>query len=143
MPAALYDWMIETRYQLLQMKLEMYQVYEHIHNAGVWLGNDQHVAAGQELKNAAADLYEFTFHISDGTDNFRYALHKTFAWINDNWPEGNGPAEEYELTAEKICEAWAADDFGGRMITIAFIDRMRQLLWDEPYYVKWAARPEA
>jgi len=53
-----------------------------------------------------------------------------------------GDAEEYELTAKKICEAWAKNSFEGRALTIAFIDRMRQLIWDEPFYVKWAARPE-
>lgn len=50
-------------------------------------------------------------------------------------------AKEYELTAKKICEAWAKKDFEGRAITIAFIDRMRQMLWNEPFYVAWAAKP--
>lgn len=53
-----------------------------------------------------------------------------------------GTPTEYELTPEKIVEAWAKDDFAGRVITIGFIDRMRQILWDEPFYVAWAARPE-
>ena len=48
---------------------------------------------------------------------------------------------EYELTWQKICEAWAANDFEGRAVTIAFIDRMRQILWDEPFSALWAARP--
>lgn len=47
-----------------------------------------------------------------------------------------------EVTYKTICEAWGKDDFEGRAATIAFIDRMRQLLWDEPYYVLWAAKPE-
>jgi len=47
-----------------------------------------------------------------------------------------------ELTWQAICEAWGANNFEGRGPTIAFIDRMRQLLWDEPFYVAWAARPE-
>ncbi|GAJ06186.1 unnamed protein product [marine sediment metagenome] len=41
-----------------------------------------------------------------------------------------------------IVEAWSADDFEGAGITIAFIDRMRQLIWDEPFNVIWAAKPE-
>jgi len=46
------------------------------------------------------------------------------------------------VTWQAICEAWVANDFAGRVATIAVIDRMRQILWNEPYYVKWAARPE-
>lgn len=51
-------------------------------------------------------------------------------------------AKPYILTPERICEVWAKDDFAGRGITIAFIDRMRQMLWDEPFYIAWAARPK-
>lgn len=57
------------------------------------------------------------------------------------WKE-TGEPPEYELTWQKICEAWIANDFEGRAPTIAIIDRMRQILWDEPFNVVWAARPE-
>ncbi len=72
--------------------------------------------------------------------------------IHGNW-QGNWPyrlpyylrncvgADPYELTAKKICEAWAKNSFEDRAVTIAFIDRMRQILWDEPFYVQWAAKP--
>lgn len=50
--------------------------------------------------------------------------------------------EAGEITWQAICEAWVANDFEGRMPTIAIIDRMRQILWNEPYQVTWAARPE-
>ncbi len=50
--------------------------------------------------------------------------------------------EEYELTAKKICEAWSLNSFEDRALTIAFIDRMRQLTWNEPFYIQWAAQPE-
>ncbi|GAH43734.1 unnamed protein product, partial [marine sediment metagenome] len=39
-------------------------------------------------------------------------------------------------------EAWIKDDFEGRGVTIATIDRMRQLIWNEPFNVQWAAKPE-
>ncbi len=48
----------------------------------------------------------------------------------------------HTVTYRTIAEAWAKNSFEGRMVTIAFIDRMRQLLWDEEYFVKWAAAPE-
>ncbi|GAI82314.1 unnamed protein product, partial [marine sediment metagenome] len=51
-------------------------------------------------------------------------------------------AKEAAITWKAICEAWIKDDFAGRMPTIACIDRMRQILWDEPFFVQWAARPE-
>ena len=47
-----------------------------------------------------------------------------------------------EVTWKAIVEAWIKNDFEGRMPTIAVIDRMRQILWNEPYSVLWAARPE-
>ncbi len=47
---------------------------------------------------------------------------------------------EYELTWQAICEAWVKNDFEGRDWTIAIIDRMRQILWDEPFNVQWAAK---
>ncbi|MBA7657186.1 hypothetical protein ES703_65117 [subsurface metagenome] len=53
-----------------------------------------------------------------------------------------GAADPYILTATKICEAWAKDGFKDRALTIAFIDRQRQLIWDEPFFVAWAAKPE-
>jgi len=48
-----------------------------------------------------------------------------------------------EITWKAICEAWAKNDFEGKEWTIACIDRMRQLMWDKPYYMLWAAKPTA
>jgi len=77
---------------------------------------------------------------STAIGSYRIRLINTLQWINDNWPTDG---VEYELTAKKICEAWAANGFQDRAVTIAFIDRMRQLIWDEPFFVAWAARPES
>lgn len=63
------------------------------------------------------------------------ALQQAWEYTTEEMPEP-------EITAKAICEAWGANDFADRDITIAFIDRMRQLLWDEPYNVLWAAKPE-
>jgi len=46
------------------------------------------------------------------------------------------------VSAKSICEAWAKDNFKDRALTIAFIDRQRELLWNEPFNIQWAARPE-
>lgn len=47
-----------------------------------------------------------------------------------------------EVTWQAICEAWVKDDFEARFWTIGVIDRMRQIMWDEPFDLTWAARPE-
>lgn len=41
-----------------------------------------------------------------------------------------------------IIEAWIKNDFEARTWTIATLDRMRQIIWDEPFNVVWASRPE-
>lgn len=61
------------------------------------------------------------------------ALVKAWQYTTEEFPE---------VTYKAICEAWGKDDFEGRAVTIAFIDRMRQLIWGEPYFVAWAAKPE-
>ncbi len=50
--------------------------------------------------------------------------------------------KEAEITWRSIVEAWSMNDFEGAGVTIAFIDRMRQLIWDKPFYALWAAKPE-
>jgi len=47
-----------------------------------------------------------------------------------------------EVTWKSIVEAWVKNDFEGRVWTIGVIDRMRQILWNEPFNITWAARPE-
>jgi len=54
----------------------------------------------------------------------------------------NKDTEATDVTWKAICEAWIKNDFEGRAPTIAVIDRMRQILWDEPFSIQWAARPE-
>lgn len=75
---------------------------------------------------------------ADATNWDRSFFNECLYWA----AQEGGDAEPYELTATKICEAWAKDGFHDRALTIAFIDRMRQLIWDEPFFVAWAARPE-
>lgn len=51
--------------------------------------------------------------------------------------------KEVEITWRAICEAWVKNDFEGMEWTIACIDRMRTLMWDRPFNIRWAARPTA
>ena len=51
--------------------------------------------------------------------------------------------EYYSVSGWKgIIEAWIENDFEARTWTIATLDRMRQIVWNEPYNFIWAARPE-
>jgi len=47
-----------------------------------------------------------------------------------------------EVTWQSIVEAWMVNDYEGRTWTIGVIDKMRQILWDEPFNLTFAARPE-
>jgi len=88
------------------------------------------------LKSAADAIDDYTDGYFDEPDDSFFC--ECLYWAAQ---EGDG-GEPYELTSEKICLAWAKDGFIDRALTIAFIDRMRQLIWDEPFFVAWAARPE-
>ena len=75
------------------------------------------------------------FNEFEGVDEYQSDILESIYWAAQG-------AEEYELTSVKICEAWMQDDFKDRALTIAFIDRMRQLIWDEPFSAIWAGLPE-
>jgi len=118
------------------------------------------------IRGSAYALYAMN-HLNDAKSHWN--LNQDHAAIYDLWLAGldirvaaeynaynyspfypGGPWEWYlrncitmpELTWKDIVEAWIKDDFAGRAPTIAVIDRMRQILWDEPFSVLWAARPE-
>ncbi len=92
-------------------------------------------------RNAIRELIHACFDIVVGVRYNAYAFgdyssSPALWWWLDNCAGGD------ELTWQSICVAWAKDDFEGAPFTIAFIDRMRQLIWDEPFFVAWASRPE-
>ena len=102
---------------------------EDFANAGYYLN-----LAGTYIGNVSDAMYSLG-------DSVWYHTAMIFDWIVGNL-DGEPPVP-YELTYQKIVEAWGANDFEGRTVTIAFIDRMRQLIWDEPFNVVWAAKPES
>ncbi|GAI19558.1 unnamed protein product [marine sediment metagenome] len=113
-----------------------------LYTAGDNIAAENWDAAKDALYAAADDWGRAVGHIAGAPPwgyGCSYQLRDIFYWLEDNWPT-NG--DDYVLTATKICEAWAKDEFHDRALTIAFIDRMRQLIWDEPFYVAWAARPK-
>jgi len=114
----------------------------HLYYAGDNIAAENWADAKTELYNAADDFGLFgKYLLQDDVwyESLRRDWRDALYWINDNWPS---PIDPYKLTATKICEAWAKDNFQERALTIGFIDRMRQLIWDEPFFIAWAARPE-
>jgi len=82
-----------------------------------------------------ADLIEaMQYFVYGYTTSFDYVY-----WLNVHQGLYNRASP---VTWKTIVEAWIANDFEGRAVTIAVIDRMRQILWNEPFNVQWAARPE-
>lgn len=109
---------------------------DNLDAAGAALKVHSYANAGYFLEQAALNVKavaDDTYGVADSVLCYSILL---WSWVNTNWPEIE------ELTSTAICEAWAKNDFEDRALTIAFIDRMRQLIWDEPFYVKWASRPE-
>jgi len=99
---------------------------------GGWLGSAAFVCRG------IADCFtQIAYGFAGTTNSLRASLDDTLEYINDYVPWDAGA-----VTWQGIAEAWFADDFEGRAVTIACIDRMRQLIWDEPFKVVWAAEIE-
>ena len=94
-----------------------------------------------DTKLAIQALAAAVYLLIDGAaSNYQQSYYyESFYWAGQ---EPSGIAE-YELTWQKICEAWVANDFEGKEWTIAVIDRMRTLMWDKPFDIKWAASPTA
>ncbi|GAJ24507.1 unnamed protein product, partial [marine sediment metagenome] len=92
--------------------------------------------AGEMIYIAGTNMYDFADEALSRYSHQKFRIINALYWIDDNWPDGDG------VTWKSICEAWLKNDFEGRAPTIAIIDRMRQILWDEPFNIIWAARPE-
>ena len=97
-----------------------------------WADNEDHEAIGSLITATRALAFAVSgYVIYDDFFDPPYAL----AYYLKNHVES-------EITWKAICEAWVKDDFEGRFWTIGIIDRMRQIMWDEPFDLTWAARPE-
>jgi len=109
---------------------------DNLDAAGAALKTHNYGNAGYFLEQAAINIRTAANHTYGAADSVLYWSITLWQWIDFYWPEIE------ELTATTICEAWAKNGFEDRALTIAFIDRMRQLIWNEPFSVVWAARPE-
>ncbi len=106
-----------------------------------WSAGDDHLAiediigALDDVQNCVYALIGESFY---GWNGNTYAIPTI---LNRNM--ANDFITAADVDWKMIAEAWSANDFEGRFWTIALIDRMRQLLWNEPFDIKWAAKPEA
>jgi len=109
--------------------------YEELVEAGDCLIAGNTYTAGWRLKDAAYWLR--AIHLEFSTHNTRVDPPYLMPYVLKELEE-----REIEITWKSICEAWVKNDFEGRFWTIGIIDRMRQIMWDEPFDLTWAAKPE-
>lgn len=97
-------------------------------------------ATAEEIRLLAVSITHLCNCIEYLTNVYAPDYRQSYFYESIYW--SNKDPDVPDLTWKAIVEAWVADDFAGRAWTIATIDRMRQILWDEPFNVQWAARPE-
>lgn len=116
---------------------------------------DQTILSDARFDDWVMTAYWLQLHVDDCLADLRWAVEDTNKGIR--WLLNRYPVFDYdylvpywmfhfaggEVTWQAICEAWVKDDFEGRAWTVAIIDRMRQILWDEPFDITWAARVTA
>ncbi len=128
----MHGWANESRLILYNLEDDIDTTYLDIFS-GFW--RNQVKAAIDSLRSVLADHIEASqWFVYGQTSSFNYSY-----WRSLHLELVNVAGD---VTWQQIVEAWVKDDFEGRAMTIATIDRMRQILWDEPFSVQWAARPE-
>lgn len=129
---ALNTWANESR-------LLLYNLEDDIDNRSISAYNLQaHGGIGYVVFSLKGVLYD----LIESMQYFVYGYSNPFNYMYWWYAHKALYDKEVDITWKAICEAWIKDDFEGRAVTIATIDRMRQLIWDEPFRVQWAARPE-
>ena len=115
-------------------------IESQLYNAGASLKTHQYVTAGGHLQTASTYFWYLKLDLVQDWVSLLQQTGRGFSLIRTNWPEA--APEAAEITWKSIVEAWAKDDFEGMKWTIATIDHMRKLMWDEPFDIVWAAKPQ-
>lgn len=109
-----------------------------------WLWSDPYLSAATDFwyasdyVNCLGNLLGWATYVWD-------VLYRLIAYDANYEPHSVVPyySSNYGgVTWESIVEAWMRNDYEGRVWTIGVIDKMRQILWDEPFDLTFAARPE-
>lgn len=103
--------------------------------AGIYLKIGDTDTAGDYMLLAASRIKSASNYLYGGITDYWDYEKEALEWIDENIGG--------EITWKDICEAWAKDDFEGKEWTIAIIDHMRKLMWDEPFKIVWASKPSA
>ena len=90
------------------------------------------------IRGAFDGLIDAVYHLISHQEGspFNYNCYMALKEADEYTDGGNGG-----ITWQAICEAWVANDFEGKEWTIACIDQMRKLMWDEPFSIQWASNP--
>lgn len=104
----------------------------------LWLGGSDHAALQRTMwtvQHIIDSVYGMLSH--DGASSYDPALITAMQLAWEYTIE-----EPPIVTWKAICEAWVKNDFEGKEWTIACIDHMRKLMWDKPFFIQWASKPE-
>lgn len=136
-PSVLKDHIDECYYRFGLLSGQILSLHTRFHDLADLIAG-QHWSSAAFVLNGIADVFtQVDVNLSRTLPSVRCHLDDALNYINTNTPWDAEP-----LTWQAICEAWVSNDFEGRTWTIGIIDRMRQILWDEPFNLTWAARPE-
>lgn len=106
-----------------------------------------HWQAGQDheclydLMAACVHLQQSCHYLTTRRTDYGHSFSEYGTILLVHLLQDNDYAPDLIVRWYQICSAWTKDDFEGMEWTIACIDRMRQLMWDEPFNIKWAASP--
>lgn len=135
MAIELSEWIERILYDYMDIMNYRDIIYGMLVDCANYLKANNPIAAGFELYDAA--YYLRGLHTYVATYNTGLDPPYMIPYVLKELAE-----REVDITWKSICEAWVKDDFEGRFWTIGIIDRMRQIMWDEPFDLTWAARPE-
>ena len=136
-PANLAEYIIELHNKFDNLSSQIYTLHGRFDDLADMI-EGQYWSSAAFVCRGIADVFTQVGH------NLYFAGNSVDYWLGLSltYIDTNVPWEASEVTWQVICEAWIKNDFEGRATTIALIDRMRQILWDEPFYAVFAGRPE-
>jgi len=94
--------------------------------SSMWYAQNAIIAALNDIEGVIAKVVYYHWWFEPHFEILYYMVHHTGGAVN--W--------------KSICEAWVKNDFEGKEWTIACIDQMRKLMWNKPFDIKWAAKPD-
>lgn len=109
----------------------MLNAANHIHNAGVFIGQQQWALAQGQMTAASDDFkYFFRYLLQDDvwSQGLRRDWKDALEWINDNWP--SGATVDMDAILAALWESKTIQSFH----FVNYIDAMRASIWNTEIY---------